>query len=149
MLDPLINGLIPEREFNPFCRSNSFFSPLCPFSKDSDDNWSYETSLDTINECRDVKVLAGLMFRDNERFTAWNFKGIRDGTLPTTDFRRPPGSLSLQDTRKWVQFVYGFATAAWGKTTFEKARLYQDCCSQQTQEIQSLNGFMSEGTLCT
>ncbi|KAK6519911.1 hypothetical protein TWF506_000206 [Arthrobotrys conoides] len=99
VLDPLVNGIIPpERQYKIWCRTNTFFSQLCPFS-DDDESWSYKTSLGRIDRCEEIVELAGLMLPvSGTRYMAWNSEGIQTGQRPTMEFRRPPGSLSYQNT---------------------------------------------------
>ncbi|KAK6523027.1 hypothetical protein TWF281_002449 [Arthrobotrys megalospora] len=145
--DPLIDGLIPERQFNQHCRSNTWFSQLCPFS-DGDEGWSYsyQTSFRRIESCREKVQLADHMSPEinNRRHMAWNFMGIFNRDRDSVEFRRPPGSHSWEDTMSWVEFVHGFATASWDPTIWQVPKSLGSR-PEQLPKFQDLREFVLKG----
>ena len=106
-----------HRVNNRFCKSNRYNVKLRSYTI-----WQIFEMIDEVEPNPGVpnghKKLVDLLCPDDgnqaARYYKWNFTPIlrEDAAKRTIEFRQPPGSLNLDDTVFWCQFVHTFTWAA-------------------------------------
>lgn len=106
--EPAIEALVPEdRRGNDFCKSNWLGSRQLGAA-----NISRTDSIAKIGKIQDPSELIRCMGNGEDRGYSWNFLSLMDKNKRTLEFRKPPGSTTVEQTLSWAEFVLSFIQAA-------------------------------------
>ncbi|KAF7508083.1 hypothetical protein GJ744_009665 [Endocarpon pusillum] len=106
--EPAIEALVPKhRRGNEFCKSNWLGSPHLGAA-----NISRPNSIAKIGQIQDPNELIRCMGNEEDRGYSWNFLSLMEKKKRTLEFRKPPGSTTVEETLSWAEFVLSFIQAA-------------------------------------
>ena len=106
--EPAIEALVPEdRRGNDFCKSNWLGSPHLGAA-----NISRPDSVAKIGKIQDPSELIRCMGNREDRGYSRNFLSLMDKKKRTLEFRKPPGSTTVEQPLSWAEFVLSFIQAA-------------------------------------
>lgn len=86
---------------NHLCRSNDESSKLCDLYAEAIETNNFASLFSFVDEANSIEEL--MIRAAPERLLAWSLKST--STCGTVEFRRPPQSLSAEDTIHWVEMT--------------------------------------------